>query len=58
MMPDWRDGGTFMSTLYIGPGTGGGGGGQRGRLSFDFWTGGALPLQLWTVDVVHFFFCR
>ena len=34
-----------------------GGGGSGGAFPFNFWTGGAPPLQLWTVDAVHFYFC-
>ena len=40
----------------IGPGTRGGGD-SGGACPSNFWTGGAPPLQLWIVDVVHFYFC-
>ena len=32
-------------------------GGSGGACPSNFWTGGAPPLQLWTVNVVHFYFC-
>ena len=31
--------------------------GGGGACPSNFWTGGAPPLQLWTVDVAHFLFC-
>ena len=34
-----------------------GGGGSGGNLPHNFEAVGAPPLQLWTVKVVHFYFC-